>query len=93
MEAAPPNAAVMLANLKKTFTAHPAEGGETYLQHLWFTVGMSSRFLLVSGVLMTHGLFPFLMTKTGSRMIENIYNIMKSRGAKMHPADAFHYDI
>ena len=63
----------------KAFTTHPQETGESYFQHLWFTVQLSSRFLLVSAILLTHGLFPFLFTHTTSRHIEKIYLIMKSR--------------
>jgi hypothetical protein len=62
-----------------SFTAHPHETGETYWQHLWFTVRLSSRFVLVSLILMTHGIFPFFFTHTTSRHIEKIYLIMKSR--------------
>jgi hypothetical protein len=61
------------------FTRHPAQTNETYLEHLLFTVRMSLRFILVSLFLFTHGLFPFLFTRTASKQIETIYLIMRSR--------------
>ena len=65
--------------LRRAFTEHPQETGETYLQHLWFTLGMSARFIFTTLVLLTHGLFPFLLTRSASRQIEEIYRIMKTR--------------
>lgn len=64
---------------EKAFTQHPHETGETYLEHLTFTVKMTSRLLYTSAVLFTHGVFPFLFMKTASRQIEKLYSIMKSR--------------
>lgn len=63
----------------RAFTAHPEATGETYLQHLWFTVRMAARFLYTSVVLLTHGIFPFLLTRAASLEIERIYRIMKTR--------------
>lgn len=65
--------------VEKAFTEHPHETGETYFQHLWFTVKMGLRFIYVSVVLILHGLFPFIFVKTASSQIERIYRIMKSR--------------
>lgn len=65
--------------LNRAFTEHPEATGETYWQHLWFTVRMCGRFVYAMTVLMIHGLFPFLLTKAGSKQIERIYGIMKSR--------------
>lgn len=61
------------------FTDHPHQTGETYLQHLWFTIRMSGRFAYVSFVVVIHGIFPFLFVKTASQEIERVYGIMKSR--------------
>ena len=65
--------------LNRAFTAHPEATGETYWQHLWFTLRMGARFLYALTVLIIHGLFPFLLTREGSKQIEVIYAIMKSR--------------
>lgn len=65
--------------LNRAFTEHPEEAGETYLEHLRFTAGMSARFLYTTIVILIHGIFPFLMTKAASNQIEAIYRIMKTR--------------
>ncbi len=65
--------------LEKAFTEHPRLTGENYFQHLWFTFKVSLRFVLVSIVLITHGLFPFLFKRATSDQIERVYFIMKSR--------------
>lgn len=65
--------------LEKAFTDHPAETGETYLQHLWFTIRMSARFLVTSIVMLTHGVFPFLFCRTASKQVEQVYRMMRRR--------------
>ncbi len=81
-------------HFRQSFTAHPHETGETYGEHLWFTLSMASRFALVSAVILIHGIFPFLMTHTASRKIEKIYGVIKGRAAKAPraPADAAYLD-
>ena len=66
----------------RAFSAHPGETGETYLQHLWFTVRMAGRFVYTTTVLLIHGLFPFLLMKAASVQIEAVYTIMRSRVPK-----------
>ncbi len=65
--------------VSRAFTEHPHDTGETYWQHLGFTLRMCGRFLYAVIVLLLHGLFPFLLVRTGSRQIERIYSIMKTR--------------
>lgn len=72
-------AAELGAEVNRAFTEHPEATGETYWQHLWFTITMCARFVYAMAVLLVHGLFPFLLTRAGSRQIEAIYGIMKSR--------------
>lgn len=67
------------AEVVRLFLEHPRATGETYPQHLKFTVVMSSRFLLCWAALLIHGVFPFLFTKTVSNQMEKIYAIMKKR--------------
>ena len=67
------------AEVRKAFTEHPEETGETYLQHLWFTTKMACRFLYALVVLLIHGVFPFLLVRAASKQIEVIYRIMKTR--------------
>jgi uncharacterized NAD(P)/FAD-binding protein YdhS len=61
------------------FTAHPESAGETYTEHLGFTLKMAARFAFISGAITVHGLFPFLCTTTASRQVEQIYRIIKTR--------------
>lgn len=67
------------AEINRAFTEHPHDTGETYWQHLWFTSTMAARIFYAQLVLMIHGLFPFLLTRTASSQIEIIYRIMKTR--------------
>ncbi len=64
---------------KRAFTRHPEQTGESYLEHLWFTLTMSGRFIYTTVVLTIHGLFPFLLTTAASKQIEQVYRIMKMR--------------
>lgn len=66
----------------RAFTDHPHETGETYFEHLWFTLKMSARFLFTLIVLTIHGIFPFLLMRTASAQIEQMYRIMRSRVPK-----------
>jgi len=83
------------AQARKAFTEHPEETGESYLQHLWFTIKMSARFIFTTVVLLIHGLFPFLLERTASKQIERVYGIMKSRipKSRREALDANIYDV
>ena len=70
---------VMAAQVEHAFTEHPRQTGETYLKHLWFTLKMTMRLAYSSFVLLIHGIFPFLFTKTASSQVEIIWAIMRSR--------------
>jgi hypothetical protein len=76
-----------------SFTVHPAETDETYLQHLWFTTRMTSHFMLLALLLFTHGIFPFLFTRTVSTQIDGIYRIMRARVPKSLRPKAGEYII
>jgi Family of unknown function (DUF6356) len=67
------------AEVNRAFTTHPQDTGETYWEHLWFTLRMSSRFLSTTIVILIHGIFPFLLMREGSEQIEKIYRIIKQR--------------
>ncbi len=66
-------------DVEKAFTEHPEATGETYGEHLWFTLKMAGRFIFTSAAITLHGVFPFLCTRTASIQIEQVYRIMKSR--------------
>ncbi|MBN8544282.1 MAG: hypothetical protein J0M34_08475 [Alphaproteobacteria bacterium] len=65
--------------MNEAFTEHPKATGETYLEHLGFTIRMSGRMLWAGIAILLHGIFPFLFTKTGSNEITALYAIMKNR--------------
>lgn len=79
------------AALKRAYTEHPHEAGETFWQHFWFTFTMSMRFLYTGVVIITHGLFPFLLKREGSRQIEKVYKIMEMRKPQ-NSAQSHHMD-
>lgn len=72
-------AAEIKGQVGRAFTEHPQDTGETYTEHLWFTITMTGRLFYSSVVLLVHGIFPFLCTRTASMQIEKIYAIMRSR--------------
>lgn len=63
-------------SLTKLFTEHPKSVGESYFEHLRaagsFSVGLFGAALCCA----VHALFPFLFEKTGSAMIERLYDRM-----------------
>ena len=67
------------ADVERVFTEHPKETGETYLEHLWFAAKMSMRFMYLSVVILLHGLFPFIYTRTASSHIIQMHEIIKTR--------------
>ena len=72
--------------LLRPFTDHPAEAGETYFEHLRFTLMMSSRLIYTTLALLLHGLFPFLCTHTASKQITRIWDIVKARSLRQKSA-------
>lgn len=72
-------AKALQADVEKLFTEHPNEAGETYFQHLGFTLAMGSRIALCGVLIIIHGIFPFLFTTTTSTQMQAIYAIMRGR--------------
>ncbi len=89
-DAAPQSAqAGIMAKLKpvldtahKAFTEHPAAAGETYWQHLAFTLGMGARLMFAGFVILLHGILPFTLTYTGSNQLKKCNKILSERAAK-----------
>jgi len=65
--------------VRQLFTRHPEEAGETYFQHLIFTIFAALRIVLCGMVMIVHGIFPFIFSKTASSQIEKIYLLLKKR--------------
>jgi len=68
--------------VREAFTRHPADAGETYWQHLLFTLCMAGRLLLTSAILIIHGLFPFLFCHTASGKMKHCQAVMAERARK-----------
>lgn len=69
----------MINRLFAAFTSHPAEVGESYLSHLWFTLKTACLLAGCAVVLVIHGLLPFLFVRTASSAIERLWDCMKGR--------------
>ena len=69
----------------KLFTSHPHSKNQTYLQHMFFAIGVSLKLSLCSIMLLVHSIFPFIFTNTTSRILLKLTNKLrisddKSRG-------------
>ena len=63
------------------FLQHPADAGESYSQHLLFTIKTGGYLLLTSVALIFHGLVPKFHQTTASDRIIQLNDIMKKRRA------------
>jgi len=61
------------------FTKHPKEVGETYLEHMFNAVRFAFTFLLLFVVALIHSIFPFLLTKTASCVVQEMAKHMEER--------------
>ncbi|MEM9600558.1 MAG: DUF6356 family protein [Pseudomonadota bacterium] len=70
----------------KMFTDHPADVGETYAEHMGVSARFGFRMILAGLGCLVHAIFPFLCTKTGSRMIERLnYEMCTHRDRRLRP--------
>ena len=63
------------------FLQHPADAGETYSQHLLFTIKTGGYLILTSAALIFHGLVPKFHQTTASDRIIQLNAIMQKRRA------------
>lgn len=68
--------------IRKLFIYHCHEAGETYFEHLGFTVKTSATLLYSGLALFIHGIFPFLFTTTASGNIKQLHATIAERAAK-----------
>lgn len=61
---------------------HPAEVGETYLEHLRVAAGFGIRMILGGAACLVHAVLPFLFTTTGSRTITVLHHRMVTARAR-----------
>ena len=76
------NADNLRALFAKAFIEHPRAAGESYWQHLLFTLGMAGRLGLCSLALIAHGLFPFTFVHTTSNKMKAVNSILRARADK-----------
>jgi hypothetical protein len=65
--------------LRTTFLDHPQEAGETYLQHLRFTLKYAGALIIAALSLALHGLIPALLRTAASERISRIHAVFESR--------------
>ncbi len=68
--------------IRKLFTSHCHDAGETYFEHLGFTVKTSATLFFSGFALFIHGIFPFLFTTTASANIKQLNATIIARAAK-----------
>jgi len=61
------------------FTKHPATVNETYLQHMWFALRYSFKFILCAIAAFIHAIFPFLFTTYASKKVEYLSKWVNTR--------------
>ena len=59
-----------------SFTKHPSDVGETYVEHLAVATSFGSAMILGGLACLAHGFLPFLFTTTGSRTIKRLHERM-----------------
>lgn len=55
--------------MKNWFTEHPHSVGETYWQHLWFSLRSAVALFVASLAAVIHALCPFLCMSTASKIV------------------------
>lgn len=68
--------------IKKWFTTHPESMGESYFQHFSFAVWLGVRAIIAGMAILLHGVFPFILEKTGSAILQNIMQDIEKRKNK-----------
>ena len=61
--------------MNNPFTRHPHSIGETYLEHMNKALDTAIKIQLVTFILLTHAVFPFIFEHTAS---DKLYKITKS---------------
>jgi hypothetical protein len=60
----------------KLFTEHPRTVGETYTGHMVSAASFGSRMIFAGCACLLHGLFPFILVKTGSTTVRHLHDKM-----------------
>ena len=62
--------------LAEAFTEHPRSVGESYWEHMGASLWFSGRLLLAGLAALVHSVLPFLLVRTGSRMVSQLHDKM-----------------
>jgi len=77
--------------MRKLFIEHPESVGESYTEHAGHSLWFAGRLFVAAMACTIHAAFPFLCTKTGSGIIQELYEKMVANRAgtwrKGHEAD------
>jgi hypothetical protein len=68
------------------FTRHLDGAGESYFEHLLFTLKIGGLMLIAGMVVVIHGLMPFILETAGSDRIAHINKLLCERRARQKPA-------
>jgi hypothetical protein len=68
-----------MKTLTAAFTEHPHSVGESYWEHMRFALGFSAALFLGACAALVHALFPFLMGKTGSAIVNRLHARISGR--------------
>lgn len=66
------------------FTQHPASVNEHYCEHFKVAATFSAKLLCASMVCIVHAVFPFLFEKTGTKIVQSLYQEMLEKRQKQH---------
>ncbi len=58
------------------FSKHPADVGETYLQHMAMAFGFGAKMIGSGLACLVHGIFPFFCVSTGSQTVTKLHDKM-----------------
>lgn len=81
------------AAMFKLFTSHPNSVGESYPQHAVFAMTFGLRMFVGALACMLHGLFPFLLQRTGSRIILELHQQLLTHRPQVAVPDAAAPDV
>lgn len=70
--------------IEDTFLKHPRSAEENYFQHLWFTLKISFRLLLIVLACTIHGLVPRFFQTYTSNTVFKLNSEFKERRDKHH---------
>jgi hypothetical protein len=72
-----------MEKLKKLFTDHPNEMGESYIDHLFCASIYGVRMVLAGFAAIIHSIFPFLFQTTASDLAKEITGDVRTRKSEL----------